>query len=124
MINISITLYNNTEIRKALEAAFNAGIPIAAAAGNYNALASGFFPCSYHESVLCVGGVDYLYNMFDMCGDAEIEKKWGKGKGCLIGSNYGSGVSLLAPGKMIASTWSKSKDLNRYMAGTSMASPQ
>ena len=83
--------------------AYDAGIPVIAAAGNENRLATNFWPCNAAE-VICVGSVDNNYQKSSF-------------------SNWGGGVTIIAPGSDIVSTSRWSNNVLDKMSGTSQASP-
>lgn len=80
---------------------YNAGVTIAAAAGNSSSDVSGFIPASYPECMaISALNPDNTFAYY---------------------SNYGAGISFIAPGTSVTSTW-----LNggyKTISGTSMASP-
>jgi len=88
-------------MRTAITAAYNAGIPTVAAAGNSNANACGFYPAGYPECIT-VGATDaYDYRSSF--------------------SNFGTCVKIFAPGTGITSTWRDGS--TAVLSGTSMACP-
>lgn len=105
IINLSVgTSSNNTTLRQAIEAARAAGVIIVAAAGN-NATSTPHYPAAYGE-VLSVSAVTTTNQLASF-------------------SNYGSTISIAAPGVNIYSTKGDSNGIASYgyMSGTSMATP-
>ncbi|KAK4503320.1 hypothetical protein PRZ48_006748 [Zasmidium cellare] len=104
VINMSFTARGrSTILSNAVDAAKAAGIFLVAAAGNDNVEAGNIFPCSY-ATVHCVGATDYKYAKADF-------------------SNYGRGLSSVAPGVDIVSASNLDDKSVRRDSGTSMAAP-
>ncbi len=90
-------------LQDAVNYAWSHGTLIVAAAGN-NANSTPFYPAAY-DVVMGVAATDYN------------DARWGL-------SNYGSFVSVSAPGASVYSTcWDSGSSTYRYMSGTSMAAP-
>ncbi|KAI8181368.1 hypothetical protein K4K54_000405 [Colletotrichum sp. SAR 10_86] len=93
---------NPIDFEEAWAKAADAGIAIAAAAGNENKKSIGV-PARW-KSVLSVGAVDVNYN------------RWAK-------SNYKGNMNIWAPGAGVKSAIHTSDTATEYLAGTSMATP-
>ncbi|KAG9233700.1 peptidase S8/S53 domain-containing protein [Amylocarpus encephaloides] len=116
VINMSIgyTTKNFQGLQDALNKAKNAGIPIAAAAGNQRQ--DWLEIPARFASTFSVGAVDIDYN------------RWTGGYGGIRGSNYNKKLNIWAPGKSVWSSFIDDKDpkvTNKYewASGTSMACP-
>ncbi|KAI9709480.1 MAG: Suppressor of the cold-sensitive snRNP biogenesis mutant brr1-1 [Bogoriella megaspora] len=88
-------------VAKAISAAKSRGIFVVASAGNANIPARDHIPCNAADAV-CVGAVDKYYNKASF-------------------SNYGTQITLSAPGQSIKCGTSGGD--YEYMSGTSMAAP-
>ncbi len=108
---------SSSSLHRAVCSLVNAGVPLVAAAGNNGRDASTTLPAAYPE-VIAVGA------MVDTDG-----KPGGQGPRTSYGSddtrasfsNYGSAVTLYAPGVSVLSTWPGSR--TAYLSGTSQATP-
>lgn len=92
---------------QAMQAAVNAGIMVVTAAGNSNADACNYGPAdmaSSTDGVVAVAALNYTDTPASF-------------------SNYGSCVSVYAPGVSILSASNDSNTAYKYMSGTSMSSP-
>lgn len=90
-------------VRKACEAAYNEGIPLAVAAGNGNEDAGDWEPCNY-DSTYCTGASNQSYSKANF-------------------SNYGATVNGYAPGVRIKSADYEFSSVYMMKNGTSMATP-
>jgi len=108
--NMSLGGSANTALDAAVTAAVKAGVTFVVAAGNENDNACSYSP-SRVSSAISVGatGVEDDNN-------AEVDMRTSF-------SNYGSCVTLFAPGLMITSDWIGSNTATLTISGTSMASP-
>lgn len=88
-----------------MKAAFDAGIPIAVAAGNEKEDTVNVVPCKYTESSVCVASSDIDYKFSTSF------------------SNFGREVKMIAPGSEISSASIKSNKAYTWKSGTSMAAP-
>ncbi|KAH6667961.1 peptidase S8/S53 domain-containing protein [Halenospora varia] len=100
-------------LEKAFKAAYDAGIPMAAAAGNQNTVARAA-PCIYSQYVICVAACTQQYTKW-----TDPNPKYG--------SNYGPAVRIIAPGEHIMAAkvnYNQAQPSDHTeMIGTSMASP-
>lgn len=107
VINLSLTKHADFDgLSDALEDAYKAGIPIAAAAGNHaewSFQADDEVPCKY-PSVLCVGSIDKEYYV-----------DWF--------SEEGNPARIYAPGHNITSLSNTGDTDKKQLMGTSMAAP-
>jgi serine protease len=108
--NMSLGGSKSTATNNAVAAAVSAGVTFVVAAGNENQDACNVSPASTPTAVTvgattidAVGGVD-----------KDVRASF---------SNYGTCVTLLAPGELIKSAWIGSNSATRTISGTSMASP-
>jgi len=92
-----------TTLDSAVNAAVDAGVHMAVAAGNDNANACNYSPARA-DKVVCVGSTD----------NADRKSSF---------SNHGSCVEIHAPGTSITSSWIGGTSAERTISGTSMASP-
>ncbi|MGM0441421.1 MAG: S8 family serine peptidase [Elusimicrobiota bacterium] len=105
IINMSLGAYENSSaLKDAIDSAYGEGCVLVGASGNddLNEIA---YPAKY-ENVIAVGATDINDDRVDTW-------DWG--------SNYGTGLDLVAPGKDILSTYPD--DNPRQAGGTSMAAP-
>ncbi|KAJ4247524.1 hypothetical protein NW762_013204 [Fusarium torreyae] len=104
VINMSLFSPEDEALRRAMKAAFDAGIPIAVAAGNDKTNTVNWAPCKYTESSVCVGStdIDYKFSKF---------------------SNRGREIRIFGPGSEISSASNRNDRSWEWMSGTSMASP-
>ncbi|KAF5231899.1 hypothetical protein FAUST_9035 [Fusarium austroamericanum] len=105
VINLSLTTGDSEALRRAMKAAFDAGIPIAVAAGNEKEDTVNVVPCKYTESSVCVASSDIDYKFSTSF------------------SNFGREVKMIAPGSEISSASIKSNKAYTWKSGTSMAAP-
>ncbi|KAJ1503379.1 serine protease, partial [Coelomomyces lativittatus] len=103
IINISISGPRNAALNQALDAAANQGVHVVVASGNDGKDACTTSPGSA-RNVISVGASTATDAVADF-------------------SNFGSCVTLVAPGNSILSVGTGSPSASRYMSGTSMASP-
>ncbi|KAI5815287.1 oryzin precursor [Pyronema omphalodes] len=104
VVNMSLGGEFTTALNRAVDAAINAGIPFAVAAGNdFGQDASQYSPASV-KNAITVGAMDSDDTRADY-------------------SNIGSLVDVFAPGTQITSTWIGSNVAINTISGTSMASP-
>lgn len=101
VVNMSLGGYKTDAVNHAAVAITNAGLFLAAAAGNDAMDAADFSPASV-PSVCTVGATD-------------------RNDTFALYSNRGSAVDILAPGTNITSSWPG--NLTKVLSGTSMASP-
>jgi len=108
--NMSLGGSYSAAINAAVKAATTAGVSFVVAAGNENNDACDGSPSS-EKSAITVGatGTDFI-------GRTQIDNR-------AYFSNYGSCVSIFAPGLEITSTWIGSTSATNTISGTSMASP-
>ncbi|KUJ08215.1 subtilisin-like protein [Mollisia scopiformis] len=109
VINLSLGFLTTNPIpalQLAVTRAFQAGIPIAASAGNFKNTGQQavYPPCIYQGSVLCVASCDRNYQKSGF-------------------SNFGGNVSIIAPGTNIDSAWFNDDHRVRTVSGTSQATP-
>jgi subtilisin family serine protease len=109
--NMSLGGSVSAAVNSAVDAASNAGVVMVVAAGNSAADACTFSPASA-KSAVCVGAT---LTDTDETGDMIDERSYF--------SNFGTCVTLLAPGQNIDSAWHTSNSATRILSGTSMASP-
>ncbi|KAF4956266.1 hypothetical protein FSARC_11622 [Fusarium sarcochroum] len=104
VINMSLSSPGGEAMKRAMKAAFDAGIPIAVAAGNKRQDTVDWAPCKYTESSVCVGSsdIDYKFSWF---------------------SNYGREVKIFGPGSEISSASIEGDKKYDWKSGTSMATP-
>lgn len=101
VINMSLEGNQGTAaLRVAIKRATRENIPLVAAAGNHNVAADNKVPCSM-KPVICVGAVDRAYGKWDV-------------------SNYGSALTILAPGSGVYSAVPKNDTTYGYKSGTSV----
>jgi len=100
IINLSLGGMYNEYVEEMIQYAFDHDVLVVAAAGN-DGITEYTYPAAY-PTVLSVGAVDWTDNSADF-------------------SNYGSWVSVTAPGVEILSTYGENG--YNYLSGTSMASP-
>ncbi|KAH7024570.1 peptidase S8/S53 domain-containing protein, partial [Microdochium trichocladiopsis] len=101
VINLSLAGPKSRALKDATNAAVAAGVFVAVAAGNANALVKGFSPANAKDACT-VAATDINDNRADY-------------------SNFGKLVDIFAPGTGIVSTWKDGKTAT--LSGTSMASP-
>jgi thermitase len=103
VINLSLGGYAfSSYLESAVNHAWNAGCVLLGAAGNNN-LSDPFYPAAY-DNVIGVSATD----------QSDARASW---------SNYGSYISVAAPGVSIYSTYWNDGSTYAYMSGTSMAAP-
>lgn len=112
VINMSLTIADSEALRRAMKAAFDAGIPIAVAAGNDRKNTADVAPCKYTESSVCVASSDIDYKFSKMFNEDPA-----------YGSNYGREVKMFASGSEISSASIEGDRKYSWKSGTSMASP-
>ncbi|KNE71594.1 hypothetical protein AMAG_16156 [Allomyces macrogynus ATCC 38327] len=103
VINISISGTKNSAFNSAISAAIAAGVHVVVAAGNDAKDACNYSP-STASNVISVGATNPQEQV-------------------AVFSNYGSCVTLFAPGQQITSTYKGSTTATMSLSGTSMASP-
>jgi len=104
VMSMSLGGGTNLAANEALDKAAQDGVPSMVAAGNSNADAINTSPCSALEAI-CVGATDINNNLASY-------------------SNFGSRLSVLAPGTNIKSSWiGASGQVYNTISGTSMATP-
>jgi len=103
VINMSLRFESSQVMNDSVEAAYNAGIPSAVAAGNFSQNACIESPAQ-EPTAVTVGAMDQR--------DAEA-----------YFSNFGTCVDLYAPGVGVLSDWIGSNTATEVLDGTSMASP-
>ncbi|KAJ3313614.1 serine protease [Blyttiomyces sp. JEL0837] len=107
VVNLSIQGRKSAVLNKAIKALTEMGIHVTSASGNMGADACSFSPASVstgQSAVISVGAVDARDRLLSF-------------------SNYGTCVSIYAPGKNIPSVLAESKNRFTKLSGTSMASP-
>ncbi|KPM37675.1 hypothetical protein AK830_g8908 [Neonectria ditissima] len=112
VINMSLTTGDSEALRRAMKEAFDAGIPIAVAAGNNRQNTADVVPCKYTESSVCVASSDIDYKFSTIFNNNPK-----------FGSNYGREVKMIAPGSEISSSYNTDDRKYAWLSGTSMASP-
>ena len=113
VINMSLTLgAASVAVKTAIANAYGAGIPTVVAAGNSNVDAGKTYPCAYSTSasLICVAATDNKYDRGKLLDGSYF-------------SNYGSVVSISAPGQDIKSLDNASSTGIKTKSGTSMATP-
>ncbi len=90
------------DLDDAVDYAYNAGLPVVCAAGNYNS-SSNFFPAAYTNAI-AISGTD------------RYDDRYGS-------SNYGSWIDVAAPAVDVYSCENNSSNAYGYKTGTSMACP-
>jgi len=108
--NMSLGGGKSTAVNDAVSAAVKAGVSFAVAAGNENQDACNVSPASTPDAIT-VGATT-----IDDIEGAETDER-------STFSNYGTCVTLLAPGQLIKSAWIGSNTATNTISGTSMASP-
>jgi len=108
--NMSLGGGKSTALNNAVAAAVTAGVTFVVAAGNENQDACNVSPASTPTAVT-VGATT-----IDSVGGAETDVRSSF-------SNYGTCVSIMAPGELITSAWIGSNTAIKTISGTSMASP-
>jgi len=109
--NMSLGGGRSTALDNAVAAAIKAGVTFAVAAGNENQDACNSSPAAVSTAVT-VGATGT-----DSAGSTQVDNR-------AYFSNFGSCVSLFAPGLMIQSTWIGTKNTEtQTISGTSMATP-
>ncbi|KAF4472274.1 Alkaline protease 1 [Fusarium albosuccineum] len=103
VINMSLTTGSSAIVNNAVQALIDAGIPVVAAAGNYNSDTADWSPANLPDAIT-VAASNSNY------------RRWSA-------SNWGSTVDLFAPGQAIPSTWVGSSSEVFTTSGTSMAAP-
>ncbi|KAJ3373196.1 serine protease [Allomyces arbusculus] len=103
VINISISGTKNSAFNSAISAAISAGVHVIVAAGNDAKDACNYSP-STALNVVSVGAINPQEQV-------------------AVFSNYGSCVTVFAPGQQITSTYKGSTTATMSLSGTSMASP-
>ncbi|KAK9709238.1 hypothetical protein K7432_009157 [Basidiobolus ranarum] len=103
IINLSLSSAFNQAANDAIGAAIDLGIHFAIAAGNDKQDACKFSPASVKTAVV-VGALDKKDQLSSF-------------------SNFGSCVTIFAPGVDIRSTWNSSDTATHQLSGTSMATP-
>ncbi|KAI7261118.1 hypothetical protein KC345_g9892 [Hortaea werneckii] len=103
VMNLSLGSAKSQVVNDAVNAAVQAGMFVAVAAGNNGADAAGYSPAS--EPLACTVGA--------------IDSK----NAAASFSNYGTSLEIWAPGVSILSTWIGSNSATATLSGTSMASP-
>lgn len=114
-ISLANSCYKADEVREALQAAANKQIVVCSASGNENAPSLNY-PAAYSDVVIACGASNY--------NDTRCSRSdWGED----FGSNYGDGLSVVAPGNEIVTTGhDDGRSGGRYLsnfAGTSAATP-
>lgn len=104
VINLSLGgSSDSSTLRSAVDYAYNKGVLLVAAAGN-SASSSRFYPAAF-PNVMAISSTDVNDNLSGF-------------------SNYGSYISVSAPGSSVYSTvWTSSGSTYSYKSGTSMATP-
>jgi len=110
LANMSLGGSKSTTLDKAVESAVGAGVTFVVAAGNENQDACNVSPGGSAAAV-SVGATTIV----DATGTEEDQRS--------SFSNYGTCVSLFAPGELIESAWIGSTTAVKTISGTSMASP-
>ena len=105
VINMSITTSSQSTIDEAIDYAYNHGVSIVCGSGNNNSSSLGY-PASNSKTI----SVGALNN----------NTRWQQGS---IGSNYGYGLDLVAPGTNIETT-NVNTNYTSYYNGTSLAAAQ
>ncbi|KAM0351325.1 hypothetical protein ACHAP4_009465 [Fusarium culmorum] len=98
VINLSLTTGDSEALRRAMKATFDAGIPIAVAAGNEKEDTANVVPCKCTESSVCVASSDIDYK-------------------------FSTKVKMIAPGSEISSASIENDKAYSWKSGTSMAAP-
>ncbi|KAM7203898.1 Peptidase S8/S53 domain containing protein, partial [Rhypophila sp. PSN 637] len=104
VINLSLGVPNSASVRRALEGAYNAGIPIAAAAENREvrsqAKADGMLCVSPYT--MCVGATTRKYKKLDIAKDGPNVDIWAPGDGLLSASILGDQETIHKTGTSMA----------------------
>lgn len=110
---MSFSIQYSRAIEQAIKTAYDAGIPMVAAAGNSKMDSKNAFPCAFSE-VLCVGATNITYGFANVYGEDPRSP---------MGSNFGPVLDVLAPGDNVESVDISSDSAYILESGTSMASP-
>jgi len=108
--NMSLGGGKSTALNNAVAAAITKGVPFVVAAGNEDQDACNTSPASV-STAITVGATGT-----DQAGNTQVDNR-------AYFSNYGTCVSVFAPGLEITSTWIGSNTAINTISGTSMASP-
>jgi|KBSSwiStaDraftv2_1062776.scaffolds.fasta_scaffold16539_3 subtilisin family serine protease len=101
--NMSLRAIYSRTLNSSTSALVRAGVTVVVAAGNDSSNACNYSPGSTPEAIT-VGGLNSTDTRLDY-------------------SNYGSCVSIFAPGEGVATIWNNTTTATTYMSGTSFASP-
>ncbi|KAH6949409.1 peptidase S8/S53 domain-containing protein [Ilyonectria sp. MPI-CAGE-AT-0026] len=104
VINLSLMIEDSEALRRAMEEAFDTGIPIAFGAGDSRESTADTVPCKCTESSVCVASSDIDYKLSKF-------------------SNDGGEVKVNTPGNTITSASHKGNGKYAWMSGTNMACP-